>query len=151
MIPLEVLSKDFLKDREGIFPIIQRSDYASLRPSGVSEIQSRLAFLENEVLTNGTYIGGDKLSVADIHTIFGLRWGLNDLGAQKEAQLNRDAFPKVWKLIDSLPAAKPEVLSGEDTKSTIEKSEYSAEASGIAKDDPLGIKAGTSVSIESME
>ena len=93
-------------------------------------------WLEHTVLANGQFIGGSKLSVADIHAIWGLRWGLNamdsnppGLGAQKEPGLGKDSFPKVWRLIESLPA----------------------NLEGIMKDDPTGLKAGTQVTIDSLE
>ena len=60
LIPHELLSPDFVKDRQTIFPIVARPDYKQMRPSGIAELQSRLSFMENEVLSKGPYIGGDK-------------------------------------------------------------------------------------------
>lgn len=151
IIPVQVLSPDFVKDRETIFPALKRPDIQTLRPSGLAEFQSRLSFLENEVLTSGTYIGGDKLSVADIHAIWSIRWALNDLGAKNEKQLGKDAFPKVWKLIESLPVPKPETLSSEDTIKTIKAASLWTQEKPVFKDDPLEISVGTPVTVESME
>ena len=155
LIPIEVLSPDFLKDRSTInFPVIQRPDYKDLRPSGIAELQSRMTFIENELLTKGTFMNGDKLSVSDIHMIWGIRWALNGqtgLGAEGEKGVGKDAFPKVWKLIESLPGINPETLSSEDTIKTIKGAYYWAEDLGIMKDDPLGFEAGTAVIIDSVE
>lgn len=151
LIPIDVLTPDFVKDRETIFPILARPDYKDLKPSGIAELQSRLSFLENEVLTTGTYIGGGKLSVADMHVIWGIRWVMNDLGVKNEKGLGKDAFPKVWKLIESLPEAKPETLSSEDAIKTIKGADVSAKDVGVQEGDPLGISSGTPVTIESMD
>jgi len=151
LIPHAVLSPDFVKDRETIFPILKRPDFKELRPSGLADVQSRLSFLENQVLTSGTYIGGDKLSVADIHVIWGVRWVLNDLGLKKEPGFGKDALPKIWKLIESLPEAKPETLSSEDAIKTVKDASLSAKDTGIEQGDPLDIEAGTPVIVESMD
>jgi glutathione S-transferase len=151
LIPLEVLTDDFVKDRETIFPILKRSDYKLMKPSGVAALKSRLEFIEKNVLSKYPHISGGKLGVADVHVLWGLRWGLNDLGAKKEPGLGPDAFPKLWKLIESLPEPKPETISGEDAVKAIKDSELSAGNVSVAKDDPLGIEEGTSVTIESVE
>ena len=150
LIPLEVLTEDFVKDRETIFPIVKRSDYKLMKPSGVAALKSRLEFIEKNVLSKYPHISGGKLGVADVHVLWGLRWGLNDLGAKKEG-LGPDAFPKLWKLIESLPEPKPETISSEDAIKTIKDSELSAGSVSVAKDDPLGIEEGASVTIESVE
>ena len=155
LIPTQILSPDFLKDRSSInFPMIQRDDYAELRPSGIAELQSRMTFVENELLTKGTFMNGDKPSVSDIHMIWGIRWALDDqvgLGAKNDKGVGKDSFPKVWKLIESLPEANPETLSAEDTIKTITGADYTAKELGMMKDDPLGFEAGTPVKIDSVE
>lgn len=151
LIPQEFLSPDFVKDRETVFPVVKRPDYASTRGSGVSELQSRMSFLENEVLTKGTYINGDKLSVADIHVIWPMRWCLMDLNAKQEKQLGKEKFPKIWKMIESLPESKPEALDGEAAKKIILAAGQLKKSQGVIKDDPLGLDAGTEVTVESME
>jgi hypothetical protein len=91
------------------------------------------------------------VGVADVHVLWGLRWGLKDLGAEKEPGLGPEAFPKVWKLINGLPESKPETLSSEDAIKAIKESELSAGDVSVLKDDPLGIAEGTPVTIESIE
>ena len=151
LAPDAFLNPDFVKDRQTIFPILARKDYKTLRPSGIAEFQSRCSFVENTLLANTPFIGGDKLSVADMHVMFGIRWALNDLGVKEEPGCGKAAFPKLWKLTESLPEAKPKTLSTEDTIKTIEGADYYAKDVSIAKDDPLGMSAGTPVTIESTE
>lgn len=151
LIPLEVLTDDFVKDRQTIFPILKRSDYKLLRPSGVAALKSRLEFLEKKVLSKFPHVSGGKLGVADVHALWGLRWGLRDLGAQKEPGLGKEVFPKFWKLVESLPECKPETISGEEAGKMIKESELTAGDVSVAKDDPLGIEEGANVTIESLE
>lgn len=151
LVPLEVLTDDFVKDRETIFPIIKRSDYKLLKPNGLAAMRSRLDFVEKKVLAKYPHVSGGKLGVADVHVLWGLRWGLKDLGAEKEPSLGKDAFPKFWKLVESLPESKPETLSSEDAIKAIKEAELTAGHVGVLKDDPLGIEEGTNVTIESLE
>jgi len=158
LAPIQLLTPDFVKDRSTIFPILGRSDYESLRPSGVADLQSRLDFLENDVLGSDKYIGGDKFSTSDIHAIWGVRWALNDmesqppgLGASKEPGVGKSEFPKVWNLIENLPVPQGKTISGEEAKKKIEGASYTSKVEGIAKDDPTGLKAGTKVTVDSLE
>ncbi|KAK5117167.1 hypothetical protein LTR85_008935 [Meristemomyces frigidus] len=153
LIPQQALSPDFVKDRETIFPIVKRPDLKTLRPSALAGFQSRCKQVEDIFLANGgPFINGDKLSLADIHVVFGLRWAMNDLGAANDAGCGKDAFPKLWKMIESLPPAKPEVLSTDDMHTQIKESGYSADGpTGVMKDDAYGIEAGTNVTIESFD
>ena len=151
LIPHEFLTPDFINDRKTIFPILERSDVKEMRPSGIAELQSRLDYVENTLLAKSPYIGGDKLSVADIHIVWAIRWALKGLGAEKDKEFSKDAFPKVWKWIESLPEATPEEISSEDAIKAIKGADYSAGDVSIMKDEPLGIEGGTSVIIESVE
>ena len=144
-------NKDFVKDRETIFPVLARHDYKSLRPSGHAEFISRCSFVENTLLANSPYVGGEKLSVADLHVIYGIRWGLFDLGIQNEKGVGKDAFPKLWKLIESLPEPKPEDLSSEQTIQAIKNAQYSVSDVSVQSGDPLRISSGTQVTVESTE
>jgi len=153
LVPQQALTPNFVKDRETIFPILKRSDLKTLRPSALAGFQSRCRQVEDVFLANGgPFINGEKLSVADVQVIFGIRWAMNDLGAANDAGCGKDAFPKLWKMIESLPVAKPDVLSSEDTIKQIRSSSYSADGpTGVMKDDPNGIAAGTQVRVESFE
>lgn len=115
-------------------------------------------FLEHKVLANGSYIGGSKLSVADINAIWGVRWALNPmdgsppgLGASNEPGLSKSDYPKVWRLIESLPTPTAKTISAEEAKNKIEGSSYTSELKGIIEGDPTGLKAGTKVTVDSLE
>ncbi|KAK0283779.1 hypothetical protein LTR35_006238 [Friedmanniomyces endolithicus] len=154
IIPPQALTPEFVKDRETIFPLVKRSDLKSLRPSTVAGFQSRCREVEERFLADGSgpFMNGDKLSLADIHFIWCVRWGMKDLGAANEAGCGKDAFPKLWKMIESLPPAEPEVLGSEEALKTIKESKFFADApTSVMKGDPLGLSAGTPVTIESAE
>lgn len=129
-----------------------------MRPSGVAQFQERLEFLEKTALSSGGYINGDKLSVADIHVIWGARWALNPmdggppgLGSSKEAGLGKEHFPKVWKLIESLPASNGQTVDAAEAAKKIQSASFTADKSGVAKGEPTGIQAGKQVTVDSLE
>ena len=99
-----------------------------------------------------------KLSVADIHAIWGVRWGLYamdanppGLGASKEKGLGKDEFPKVWKLIESLPESAGKTVSSEEGLKTVEGSLLTARNEGVDSSEPTGIAEGKKVTIDSLE
>ena len=141
----------FVKDRETIFPMLRRPDYKSLRPSGLAEFRSRLEFLEKEVLAAQPFVAGSKMGVADLHVLFGIKWALFDLGVMHEKGVGKEDFPKVWKLIESLPEVKAEDLGSEETVRKVKGAELSAKDVGVAGDDPTGLASGAKVTIESLE
>ncbi|KAK5137132.1 hypothetical protein LTR08_000637 [Meristemomyces frigidus] len=153
LVPQQALTSEFVKDRETIFPVLKRPDLKSLRPSTLAGFKSRCKQVETVFLAKGgPFINGEKLGVADVHVGFGLRWALNDLGVAQDAGCGKDAFPKLWKMIESLPAAKPEVLSSDEMLNQIKESGYSADGpTTLMKDDPYGLEVGTRVTIESFD
>jgi glutathione S-transferase len=75
--PQAVNDPTFSKDRASIFPIIAKPELLkSLEPTALAELKSRLATVEDVFLADGPYIGGDKISVADVHVIWVIRWVL---------------------------------------------------------------------------
>jgi glutathione S-transferase len=75
--PQAVNDPTFSKDRATIFPIIAKPELLkSLEPTALSGLKSRLATVEDVFLADGPYIGGDKLSVADVHVAWVIRWVL---------------------------------------------------------------------------
>nr|POF27668.1 hypothetical protein CFP56_71477 [Quercus suber] len=95
VVPTSFLSEDFVKDRESIFPILKRPDYASLRPSGISALVQRLRQVEDEFLTSarGPYIAGPQIGVADLHVVFAVRWALLNIGLKDEPAFKQASFP----------------------------------------------------------
>ncbi|KAK5116930.1 hypothetical protein LTR62_006651 [Meristemomyces frigidus] len=150
----DVLPREFIQDRKTIFPVIARPDFKSLHPSALAGVQSRFAWVENTLFTSadgGPYpIGGSKLTLADIHILWSIRWGLTTLGAGQEKGCRKEDLPKIWKAIEALPEPKPEVLGSETTIERIQRAEYFAqEPTRVRENDPLGFKAGTMLSVES--
>ena len=144
-----------LRDRDTVFPLGKRPDFSTLRPSGLSEFRSRCSYIEDGVLANETSqnIYRRKLSVADIHWIWAFRWGLtgvNGCGVKDEG-FGEDVFPKLWKLLDSLPEAKSPTITSQETIAAITEGDYYAQDLSIVPGDPLGLSAGTMVAVESME
>jgi glutathione S-transferase len=115
-----------------------------------------LDYLENVVLEHTPYIGGDQISVADIHATWGVRWDLQGLEAKppglgaSEAILGKGEFPKVWKLLESLPLPEPKVISFEEAKEKILQSGYFSTLESVWEKEPTGVKAGEEVTVDSL-
>jgi glutathione S-transferase len=78
--PQATQSEAFVKDRESIFPIIGKLEVLkSLEPIALAELKSRLKTVEEVFLANGPYIGGERLSMADVHVVWVLRWVLQGM------------------------------------------------------------------------
>jgi glutathione S-transferase len=78
--PQATQSEAFVKDRESIFPIIGKLEVLkSLEPIALAELKSRLKTVEEVFLAKGPYIGGEKLSMADVHVVWVLRWVLQGM------------------------------------------------------------------------
>lgn len=152
-IPSAVLSDEFVKDRKTIFPMLTRPDYASLRPSSLATLKSQIKQIEEQFLagSSGPFIAGEKISIADIHIIWPVRFAFS-IGVDKEPGFGKDAFPKVHRLIENLPSSTPPVLSAEETQKLIREASYTSPGpQEVAKDDPLNMAAGTDVTIEGAE
>lgn len=137
--------------------MLGRPDYSTLKSSGIADLQSRLDYLEHTVLRDTPYIGGEELSVADIHAIWGVRWDLYGaeskppgLGNQVEPGVGKSKYPKVWRLIESLPYPDPKVISFEEAWTKIKDSQYTSDLVGVWNGDPTGIKAGAQVTVDSL-
>jgi glutathione S-transferase len=78
--PQATQSEAFVKDRESIFPIIGKAVVLkSLEPIALAELKSRLKTVEEVFLRDGPYIGGERLSMADVHVVWVLRWVLQGM------------------------------------------------------------------------
>lgn len=156
---MKVLTPEFVKDRQTIFPLLTRPDLKTIRPSGLAQFQARLAEFEHQFLAASTpeapFIGGSKeIGLADIHAIWPIRWALNDLGAKGDTGVGKDVYPKVWRLLEKLPETNPKpekTVSGDEAKDLILGSQYTAKELGLAKDDAFGLEKGTEVTVESFE
>ncbi|CAK1359934.1 uncharacterized protein RHO25_003282 [Cercospora beticola] len=158
LIPLEILTPEFVKDRGTIFPSLGRSDIKTLRPSGLAQFKARLAEIETQILSGaGPFINGSQIGLADIHVFWPIGWALTDLGLNKEPGLDASSYPKIFKLLDSLPKpedikAKAKSLSAEEAHKIIMTGDYSAQESyAVEHDNTYGIVAGTTVAVESFD
>lgn len=153
LIPAPVLTDGFLKDRAAVFPFLLRPDIKTLRPSGLGQFRQRLRQVEDVFLAHGgPFIGGNKLSVADIHVMWPIKWVLNELGAKDEPGVGKSDFPKVWKLIESLPEFGPSVITADEAAKVITAAPYTADGpTSVQPGDPLGLAAGTQVNVEQFD
>ncbi|KAF2765831.1 hypothetical protein EJ03DRAFT_330670 [Teratosphaeria nubilosa] len=147
------LPKEFINDRATIFPSIKRPDAATLRPSGLASLKARMMQVENEFLgAGGPFIHGSKISLADIHVAWPFRWVLFQLQVRREPGFGPQDFPKVYKLLESLPKPAPKNLKVEEVHSTIRGASYWAQSpGGVAQGDPLRLKTGMEVKIEDFD
>ncbi|KXT10188.1 hypothetical protein AC579_8199 [Pseudocercospora musae] len=159
LIPMKVLTPDFVKDRQTIFPLLTRPDLKTIRPSGLAQFQARLAEFEHQFLSQSTpeapFIGGSKeIGLADIHAIWPIRWALNDLGAKGDGGVGKDVYPKTWRVLEMLPETNPKpekTVSGDEAKELILGSQCTARELGVGKDDAFGLESGTEVTVESFD
>lgn len=153
LLPEQALTPGFVKDRETIFPLLTKPELLkAMQPGALGDLKSRLAHVEEVLLADSPYVGGETLSVADIHVIWALRWVLLDLGAVKRfSGLGKDVYPKVWRLIESLPKPKGEKTDKETAIPAVLKAELSSPNVSVGKDDPLQIAQGAAVTVESAE
>jgi glutathione S-transferase len=99
-IPPQVLSPDFVKDREPIFPLlaIGMDQFKTLGPSGRRELMATMNIVETDLLANANpFIGGSKPALADIHLVWAIRWILKDLGVGQNPAFGKTSFPKIYK------------------------------------------------------
>ncbi|KAM0721388.1 hypothetical protein Q7P37_002312 [Cladosporium fusiforme] len=153
LLPEQALTPGFVKDRETIFPLLAKPQLLkAMLPTALADLKSRLAHVEDVLLADSPFVGGQKLSVADIHVIWALRWVLQDLGAAKRfSGLDKQAYPKVWQLIASLPKPNGEKVDKETAISAIRDAELFSKNVSVAKDDPLKIAQGADVTVESAD
>lgn len=97
VIPSKLLTPDFVKDREHIFPLLKDPKLADMRPSAMAEMHSHIREIENSFLQNDPFVAGAKLGLADIHVVWSIRWLLLTLGLSEEKGCGPDAYPKLYK------------------------------------------------------
>jgi glutathione S-transferase len=151
LIPAGLITPEVAKDREDLFAIFGRPDFADLRPNGLAEFRSVVDMLENECLVPGPWIGGPKCSVADMHAIWVVKWAFQTLGIGSEPGFSKEDFPKVYAWIEGLPAhdeANEAVkISPEEAKEKLLNSEYAASEIGVDPEDATGLRFGMMVNV----
>jgi glutathione S-transferase len=154
VIPMAAVTPEFKKDRETIFPALNRPDLAQLRPSGLAAMKTIYQVVEREFLggSPGPFIGGAaEYALADVHVGWVIQWALETLGLGKEAGFGKEDLPRVYKWIERFPQPQFENVTQEQVWETVLHAEYSAEDIGVDESDSLGIKKGTVVSVENID
>ena len=84
-----------IKAKRVSIAVFSRPDFKDLGTNGLSEIRIAMNIVEKEYLKNSPFIGGDKPSVADIHTSWMIKWALETLDVKSTPGFGPDKFPKV--------------------------------------------------------
>ena len=151
LVPASLITPEMAKEREDLFSVFSRPDFADLRPNALAEFRSLLDMLENECLTPGPWIGGSNCSVADIHAIWIVKWAFQTLELGSEPGFSREEFPRIYKWIEALPIHDEEnhaeKIRPEEAKEKILNSEYAAVEIGVDPEDATGLKNGMIVNV----
>jgi glutathione S-transferase len=75
--------------------VLSRPDYATLRPSALSELRASLDIVEQDFLNGKLWITGDTLSLSDLHVVWVVRWALQDLGIGKIRGFTEEDLPNI--------------------------------------------------------
>lgn len=152
IVNASLITPALAKDREKLFAVFSREDFATLKPNGLAEMKCLLDVVENEFLSHGKpWIAGDRCGVADIHAIWIIKWAFETLEIGKEPGFSREDFPRVYRWIEGLPKhipeTEPEKMDAETAKSKVLAAGYAAKEIGVDPIDPTGLKAGTEVAV----
>ncbi|CZT03154.1 uncharacterized protein RAG0_10017 [Rhynchosporium agropyri] len=150
--PPALLEPSFVKDREDIFPILGDKDYASLRPSALADIRASFEVIEREFLARGTtFIDGDNISLSDVQVAWVVRWILEAFGMNKEPGFEKKDFPKLYTWLANLPSNQAQNISDEEAVEAIKNGKCIVQEAPAVRNDPLGLKLGDSVTIETTD
>jgi glutathione S-transferase len=138
-----------------LFTVFARDDYPSLRPGALAEFKHVLNIVENEFLANSQFINGRKVSVADVHASWMIKWALQTIETGAEPGFGEKDFPKVYKWIggfkDHTPENEPKHIEAGEAKRILLHSYYPAKDIGVDEKDPTGLKKGQKVSVETSD
>ncbi|KAF9700844.1 hypothetical protein EKO04_001068 [Ascochyta lentis] len=153
VVPTAALTPEFIKDRRTIFPAVENPNHSELRPSGLAEMKSKFHIIERDFLGKnpGPFIAGAKFGLADLHAGWAVGWVLNALGVGRESGFSSQEFPRIYNWISTWPTPEYKDLAQEDVWDAVRTAEYTAKDVGVNEDDPLGIKAGTHVTVENSD
>lgn len=153
VIPTAALTPEFIKDRLTIFPGLNNPNYGELRPSGLAEMKAKFLIIENDFLgaSSGPFIAGEKFGLADIHAGWAVGWSLKAIGLGQEPGFGEKDFPRIYKWVASWPTPQYTDLPQEQVWDAVQGAEYTAKDIGVDEKDPLGIKAGTDVTVENSD
>lgn len=88
----------FIKDRRTIFPQLADPNFWTLRPSALAEARGRFLQIQDEFLEGGKkpFVGGDQLSMADVHTHWPVRWLLFFAKLGREPGFAKEDWPIIY-------------------------------------------------------
>ena len=155
LVPEKLRTEQLGKDRMDLFTVFARDDYPSLRPGALAEFKHLLHIVENEFLANSKFINGRRVSVADIHASWMIKWALETIEVGKEPGFGPEDFPKLYRWIGGLKdhdeKNAPPLISPEDAKEQLLASSYAAKEIGVDEKDPTGLKKGQTVTVETSD
>jgi glutathione S-transferase len=153
IVPTAGLSQEFIKDRETIFSGLKNPNFGELRPSGLAEMKAKFQIIESDFLgkSSGPFVAGEKFGIADLHAGWAVGWALKALGLAEEPGFGEKDFPRIYKWVASWPKAEYSDLEKEKVREAVKSAEYTAEDIGVNEEDPLGIAAGSTVTVENSD
>jgi glutathione S-transferase len=156
LVPKELNSKQLQEDRMSLFKVFAAENYEELRPSALAEFRAVLDDVENEFLGDGRrFVGGERLSVSDLHAMWMIKWALQTIGVDKEPGFGKEDWPRVYAWIDGVKkhdeAGEAESVSHDDAKRVLLSSEHAAKEVVVDSKDPTGLKKGQRVSVGSSD
>lgn len=87
-----------------IAAILSRPDFGTLRPSALGEFRAICDTVENEFLgQGGQWIGGQNVSLADVHVAWVFRWVVLVMELGKEPGFTEKEYPKFHKWLVNNP------------------------------------------------
>jgi len=159
-LPLTFLTPELIKERADLFAVLGKSNYKELRPSTIAELKSFLQMIEDDFLRDATdaepYINGARCGLSDIHAVWVPKFALETLKyGTDEPGFSKTDFPKVYRWINQFPAHtpenEPEKLDAESAQKQILRSEYAARDIGVDEGDPVGLKKGQKVYVQTSD
>lgn len=152
-MPAGALTPAFIKDRTTIFPGLNDPNIGERRPSGLAEMKAKFRIIENDFLGKSSepFIAGDKFGLADLHAGWAVGWTIKVIGLGQEIGFKAEDFPRIYKWISAWPTPEYTDLAQEEVWEVIKGAEYTAKDIGFDEQDPLGIKQGTSVTVENSD
>ncbi|KAF1923443.1 uncharacterized protein M421DRAFT_104431 [Didymella exigua CBS 183.55] len=151
IVPAAALTPEFIKDRLSIFPALADPEYPALRPSGLAEMRARFDVIEREFLAPGPFIAGDSFGLADLHAGWAVGWSLRAIGLAQEPGFSEREFPRIHKWIAQWPTPTYTELGAEAVWDAVQGAAYTARDIGVDEADPLGLGAGTLVTVENSD
>lgn len=158
-----VQNKTFLDDRQKLMGgrRMTAENMQAGRPEGLQNMRQAFDLMENTFLADGRQwiLGTPKPTVADIDAVWPFEWLVVDRGMQgalPEEQFGKKNYPKTHAWIQRFmgevrtakgKAAKPTKLDGQAMRTRILTAASPTEVVPFDDSDPIGFKAGDTVSI----